>query len=128
MTYVRFKPGWKTETAKRNDQNDFNTAVDIIEAENIFTITLDLPGLVKNDINISVNEGVLTVSGERKGTEAGDEKYFHYIERHGGKFSRSFRLPELVDADTIKASYKNGVLSLELVKKEEAKPRTIEIK
>jgi len=128
MTLVRYTPRWRTGTVTENTRNDFNPAVDIVEGENAFNIVFDLPGIEKNDINISVNEGVLTVNGERKITESSDEKYFRNFERPGGKFSRSFRLPDYVDENTIKTSYNNGVLNLDLARKEEAKPRTIEVK
>jgi HSP20 family protein len=128
MTLVRFQPRWKTETDSATTKNCYNPALDILEGKDAFALSFDLPGFEKEDIKIAVNEGVLTVSGERKADEAGDENYFHYFERPCGNFSRSFRLPEYVNADAIKAAYKNGVLILELAKKEEAKPRTIEIK
>ena len=128
MTLVRYTPRWRAGTVTGNTQNDFNPAVDIVEEKDAFTVIFDLPGFEKNDINISVNEGVLTVRGERKVAESSDEKYFRYYERSGGKFSRAFRLPDYVDENAIKASYKNGVLNLKLAKKEEAKPHTIEIK
>jgi HSP20 family protein len=128
MTLVKYTPRWKAGTVTRNTRNDFNPSVDIVEGENAFNIAFDLPGIEKNDINILVNEGLLTVKGERKVTELSDEKYFRNFERPGGKFSRSFRLPDYVDENAIKASYKNGVLNLDLARKEEAKPRTIEVK
>ena len=128
MTYVNFLPRVRTETEKGNGKTDFNPAVDIIENEDLLKIMFDLPGFEKNEFSITVNEGVLVVSGERKPTESGDEKYFHYFERFGGKFSRSFRLAKYIDPDATKASYENGVLLLELSKKEEAKPRSIAIK
>ena len=128
MTLVKYTPRWREGTVTGNTPNDFNPAVDIVEGENAFNIVFDLPGFEKNDINISVKDGVLTVSGERKVAEPGDEKYFRNFERPGGTFSRSFRLPDYVDENTIKASYKNGVLNLDLTRKEEAKPRKIEVK
>jgi len=124
MTLVRFYP---TTDVKRNIAA-WTPATDIVENADGYTITLDAPGFVREDITIKVHEDVLTVSGERKSPEVGDEKYFRYHERPYGAFERSFRLPDHINSETIKAVYENGVLTLELNKKEEAKPHLIAIK
>ncbi|MBN1292207.1 MAG: Hsp20/alpha crystallin family protein [Candidatus Latescibacteria bacterium] len=124
MTYVRLVPG--TET--RRIQTTWNPGADIVESKDGFALTLDVPGIAKEAINVKVHEGILTVSGTRKRSEIEDEKLFRYYERPDGSFSRSFRLPDFIDSDSIKASYENGVLKLEVQKKEEAKPHTITIK
>lgn len=103
--------------------------VDIEEHENEFILQADLPGLEKKDINITVEDGVLTVSGEKKAekNERKKDRYYYY-ERSYGTFCRSFALPENVDEKTIGANYKNGQLTLTIKKSEKAKPKAIEVK
>ena len=124
MTLVQLYP--TTETRLRAVA--WNPATDIVENADGYSITLDAPGFAKEDLKVKVHEGVLTISGERKSPEANDEKYFRYYERPYGTFERSFRLPDHVDSETINGSYENGVLTLELKKREEAKPHLITVK
>jgi HSP20 family protein len=102
---------------------------DVVEKDNAYEVHAELPGLDKKDINVSVEEGVLTISGERKAEkkEEKDGKY-RYYERTYGSFERSFRLPDNVDAGKIRASHKNGVLELSIPKTEPSKPKQIEVK
>lgn len=103
--------------------------VDIIEEKDSYRLHADIPGLSKEDIKIAVENGVLTISGERKAEkrEKADGQY-EYYERSYGSFTRSFNLPDHVDPAGVAASYRNGVLELVLRKREEAKPRAIEVK
>ena len=105
--------------------------VDIVENDNDYEVHADLPGLEKKDINISVEDGVLTISGEKK-LEKKDRKKdrYYYYERSYGSFCRSFALPENVDEKNIAANYKNGLLELTIKKTEKAKPKpkAIEVK
>jgi HSP20 family protein len=103
--------------------------VDIAESENGFRISADLPGLSKEDIKVSVEDGVLSISGEKKQEVEKKEKdrYYHF-ERSYGRFCRSFTLPANVDSANIDARYNNGVLEVHLRKTEEAKPKAIEVK
>ena len=103
--------------------------VDIEEEKDAYKLHADLPGLDKKDIDIKVEKGVLTISGE-KNSEKSDRKKeeYSYYERSYGKFSRSFQLPEHVDESNIAASYKNGVLELTIKKTEKALPKKIEVK
>jgi len=128
MTLLRVLPRRKEGIDTGRIDVDLVPAVDIIESKETFTIHFDLPGLEKDEIKVSVNDKVLSVTGERKNPASENETYYRYYERPDGTFSRSFKLPDHVDGNAVKASYKNGVLSLELPKKEEAKPKTIEIK
>lgn len=97
------------------------------EDEHGFHIEVALPGVDRQDMNIVFEEGVLTVKGERKeGSSDNGRRYFAH-EIGWGTFSRSFRLPTYIDPDKVSASYKDGVLVLVLPKREEAKPRRIEI-
>jgi HSP20 family protein len=124
MTYVRLTP----RTERKRPQTVWNPPADIVEGNDGFTITLDVPGFTKEDLKVNVHDGILTVNGERKGVEAENEKHFRYNERPFGSFSRSFRLPDFIDGESIHGSYENGVLTVELKKKEEAKPHVITIK
>lgn len=128
MTYVTLRPGLKRGAFTQSRGYDLNPPVDIVEDGNAYAIEFDVPGFKKDDIHVAVNENVLTVTGERKREVVADEKFFRYFERPEGAFSRSFTLPEHVDADAIKASFTNGVLRLDIPKVEEAKPRVIDIK
>jgi len=102
--------------------------VNVEETENEFIISAEIPGMDKKEINIVANNGMLSISGEKKDESETKEKNYHQIERRYGKFERSFVLPEGVDHEKIEASYKNGVLTLSLPKMEEAKPKQIEVK
>lgn len=103
--------------------------VDITESETGYAIKADLPGLAKEDIKVSVEDGVLSIIGEKKREVEKKEKnrYYHF-ERSYGKFCRSFTLPAHVDGKNIEARYANGVLEVHLKKTGEAKPKEIEVK
>lgn len=109
-------------------KSDWSPAVDITETQDAFIIKAELPGIERDDVKVSVHDGVLSITGERKSeTEEGDSKR-HRIERMYGSFVRSFSLPDNVDEEGINAEFKNGILSLTLTKHEKAKPRAIEVK
>jgi HSP20 family protein len=101
--------------------------VDLVEAEDHFVLKADLPGLGEGDVNIEVQDGTLTISGERKAEHEQREKGWYRIERSFGRFSRSLSLPDGVDPDRIQASFSHGVLEVRIPKPEERKPRRIEI-
>jgi HSP20 family protein len=105
-------------------------AVDIVESENGYEITADLPGLEEKNIEIKVTDGVLTMKGEKQDDKEEKNKDYYLQERRFGSFQRSFELPDSVDADKIEAIFKTGVLTVKLPKKAEAqKPaKTIEVK
>ena len=107
----------------------FKPPVDIVEKDNAFFATVDLPGLKKEDIEISLEDGVLTLSGERKfeHQEGEEGKAYRRIERAYGAFTRSFTLPQGVDLANVEATFVDGVLKLTLPKSEAAKPRKIAI-
>ena len=102
-------------------------AMDLVEADDHFVLKADLPGLADDDVNIEVQDGTLTISGERKSESEKREKGWYRVERSFGRFSRSLTLPEGVDADRIEASFDKGVLEVRIPKPEERKPRRIEI-
>lgn len=101
--------------------------VDVVENESNYTVEADLPGLNKKDIKVDVKDGILTLTGERKSEHKADKGGYSYLERSVGTFQRSFRLPDTVDAQSIKAKYDNGVLCVVLKKREETKPKQIQI-
>ena len=103
-------------------------AVDIYETETELVLKADLPELDGKDVNIEIEQGTLTIKGERKfERREGKGAGYHRIERSYGQFVRSFSLPDTVDAEKVKADYRNGVLTVTLPKKEVAKPRTVKI-
>ena len=102
-------------------------AVDIYEHEGNIVLTAELPGVDPKDVDIRVENNVLTLRGERKLDNEVQQESYHRVERSYGSFSRSFTLPNVVDTGNIKAEYKDGVLRLTLPKREEAKPRQIQI-
>ena len=101
--------------------------VDIAEERDRILITAELPGFKQDQIQINMEGSVLTIRGERKFEDEKDGRNYHRVERAYGQFVRSFTLPNNVDRDSIKASFRDGVLELDLPKREEAKPRQIQI-
>jgi HSP20 family protein len=101
--------------------------VDIFETENELVLKADLPEVDPKNVQIKVENGTLTLRGERKFEEAKGGKGYHRIERSYGSFVRVFSLPDTVDSEKVTADYKGGVLSITLPKKEVAKPKTVEI-
>ena len=106
----------------------WNPSVDIAEHDGHYELHAELPGLSKEDVSVTVNDGVLTIAGEKKRSADFSDENARRTERAYGKFSRSFRLGDKVDAEKIQASYRDGVLTLNVPKAEEVKPRNIEIK
>jgi HSP20 family protein len=105
--------------------------VDIFQTgEHELVLKAELPDMSRDDIDITVENFVLTIKGEKKfgaGMEGVKEEQFHHVERRYGTFSRSFSLPQTVDASRVSAEYKNGVLTVRLPLREEAKPRQIKV-
>jgi HSP20 family protein len=101
--------------------------MDLVEAEDHFVLKADLPGLAEADVNIEVQDGTLTISGERKAEHEQRERGWYRIERSFGSFNRSLTLPDGVDPDGIAASFSDGVLEVRIPKPEERKPRRISI-
>jgi HSP20 family protein len=102
--------------------------LDVFEDKDRFVIKVELPGLGPQDVDISVEEGTLTISGERKFYRELEEGGFHRIERRFGTFARSMNLPSTADPNRIEASFDTGLLTITVPKKEEAKPRKIQVK
>ena len=102
-------------------------AMDLVEGEQHFVLTADLPGMTEADVNIEVDDRVLTVSGERKANYETNKDGFHRVERAFGSFSRSLTLPKGINAEAVEADFENGVLEIRIPKPEQPKPRKINI-
>jgi len=105
----------------------FAPSIEVREEADKFTLHADLPGLKKEDFNISVQGNQLILKGERKSEKESKEKGYFYSERYYGAFSRAFEFPTEIETDKVKAAYKDGVLELTLPKAESAKPKQIQI-
>ena len=108
--------------------SDWVPSVDIRETNDEYRIDVELPAVAAEDVKVSVKDGVLAVTGERKYDDTSKDGKVHRVERRYGRFSRSFRLPEDADESRIDAKAKHGVLHLTLHKREQVKPRAIEVK
>jgi HSP20 family protein len=107
---------------------EFAPAVDVKETADQVVVKAEVPGIDAKDINISVTGDVLTIKGEKKSEREEKEENYHVVERSYGSFARSITLPGAVDLDNIEAKYDKGVLTVTCPKKEEVKPKAIEIK
>jgi HSP20 family protein len=103
-------------------------AVDVAENDHAYVVTVELPGAKREDVNLEVHENVLSIRGEKKSEREERSEKRHFVERMYGSFSRSFTLPANADAEHVKATFRDGVLTIEVPKTEEAKPKTIDIK
>ena len=101
--------------------------VDIEEDNDTIMVKVEIPGMKKEDIKVSVQSNILTITGERKHESETKNKTFHRVERSYGKFSRMITLPTDVDSDKVKANYKDGILSITLPKPEAVKPKHIDV-
>lgn len=141
MSLIKFTPFTDVDDmpAMRNLQDTFNRffneptlrpwtpAVDILETENELLLKMDVPEVELKDIDIRLENSTLTVKGERKFEHQSNGKGYHRMERSYGSFARSFVLPNTVETESVRADYKNGVLTVTVPKKEVAKPRSIKV-
>jgi HSP20 family protein len=107
--------------------NNWAPAVDLYEDKDSFIVKAELPGMKREDIEVSLHEGMLTLAGERKSEEKTDNADTHRTERFFGRFQRSLTLPKAVKTDKVAAQYRDGVLTVTLPKSEEVKPKQIEV-
>ena len=127
-----FSTFFETPTASRGGNGQTGArrwlpAMDLVETGDHFVLKADLPGMTESDVNIELENNVLTVSGERR-TEHEDQQAGYYrLERATGAFSRSLTLPEGIDPDAVSATFDNGVLEVRIPKPAEAKPRRVQI-
>ena len=107
---------------------DWVPTVDISETDGAYQIKAELPEVKKDDVKVTLEDGILTIQGERRREKEEKTTKYHRVERSYGSFVRSFSLPDQVDEGGVKAEYKEGVLNLTIPKSEKAKPRAIEVK
>jgi HSP20 family protein len=106
----------------------WSPAVNILESEDGILISADLPGLKAEDVDVTVDNGVLTIRGERAFEEAREGSTYHRVERWYGSFERSFTIPNSVDPSKIEAKFSHGEMTITLPKREESKPRSVKVK
>ena len=109
-------------------RGSWSPAVNILEKQDAIQITADLPGMKAEDVEVTVDNGVLTIRGERKLAEATEGETYHRVERVYGVFERTFTLPNSVDTTKIEAKFTNGEMAVTLPKREESKPRSVKVK
>ena len=119
-----FRP---TSTLATDSAGDWQPIVDLRETEEEFVLEAELPGMSKDDVKLTLEEGVLTLSGERKLESENEGKALRRLERRFGSFTRSFSLPRDIAGDKVKASFDNGLLRVTVPKSEQRKPRSIKI-
>ena len=144
MTVVRWEPLRELGSLQNEMNRLFNTvfdapagnggthapldaAMDLVETDDHFVLRADLPGLSEDDIKIELEDGTLTVSGERKAEHESKNEGYYRVERAFGSFSRSLTLPQGIDPEAVTASFDRGVLEVRVPKPEQRKPRRIEI-
>ena len=125
MTIVRWDP---FRDFGFSAPNTWMPPVDIFQTgDHELVLKAELPDMAREDINITVENFVLTLSGEKKASNEVRDEQYHHVERRYGSFSRSFSLPQTVDPTRVSAEYKNGILTVRLPLREEAKPRSIKV-
>jgi HSP20 family protein len=124
----RFGLGNGDDADKEYENAVWSPLSDIYEDKDSYVLTLDLPGINKDNVKISYVDGQLNISGERKNEKESKDGTYHRVERSYGKYFRSFSLPKEIKGDKIDAEFKNGQLTITVPKAEEAKPKQIDIK
>jgi HSP20 family protein len=147
MALIRWEPARELATIQGEMNRLFNTffepangnvssptaqrrwipAMDLVESENDFVLRADLPGLGESDVNIELEDNVLTISGERRAEHEERKEGYYRVERASGSFSRSLTLPEGVDPDRVQANFDRGVLEVRIPKPEQRRPRKVTI-
>ena len=107
--------------------SNFAPPVDVYEDEHNITLKIEVPGIEEKDIDVRIENNTLTVHGERKFEKEEKEENFRRVERQYGSFTRSFTLPNTIDAEKVQATYDKGILKVQLAKKAEAKPKQIKV-
>ena len=121
---------WPFNNSRRTESGGplLRPAMDVVENDKEVSLRLDLPGLKPEDVNVSIDDHVLTISGQIGDTIEREGDRYHYRERRTGSFQRSLRLPSTVDTENVEASFENGVLTVTLPKLEQAQPKRITVK
>lgn len=118
---------WSRMTEEEPALANWSPASDVVETKDDIVIKAELPGIDAKDLEVQIENGVLSIQGERNAEKESEEKGFRRIERAYGSFFRSFVLPPNVEIDKVGATFVNGVLEVRMPKKEEAKPRSIKV-
>jgi HSP20 family protein len=122
--FSRFFEDWPMSTAGREGW----MPIDVAEQDDQFTVKAELPGLKNDEIDISVQDNTLVISGEKKFEREDEKDNYYHVERRYGSFRRAVSLPASVDANKVEASYRDGVLSITLPKSEQSKAKRITVK
>lgn len=122
-----FNSLFDTPTIQTSPVQRFAPATDLVETDSHYVLRADLPGVSEDDINVELNDNVLTISGERKSEREERKGGYYRVERSSGSFRRSVRLPDGVDADAIEATFDRGVLEVSVPKPEQRKPHRVQI-
>ena len=117
-----------SELTRRSAAGSWMPALDVFETQDKLVAKMDLPGVDPKEVEVSVEDSTLTVSGTREFTQETDEQNYHRVERRYGQFSRSITLPQTVDAEKVEASFDKGVLTIDIPKTEKARPKRIEVR
>jgi HSP20 family protein len=109
-------------------KGEWSPAVDISEDDDNYYLNVELPGINREDVSVRYEEGLLSITGEKKSLKKEEKRNYHRVERLYGKFERSFRVPSRIDSEKIGAKFENGMLMITVPKLEEAKPKQIDVK
>lgn len=123
-----FRRGSLTAEDENMTVAEWAPLVDIAEDDKEYLIKVEIPEVQKEDVNVTVEGGTLTISGERKAEKEEKGRRFHRVERYYGRFERSFSIPDDAASENVKAEFKDGVLRVHLAKSEKARPKQIEVK
>ena len=126
--FGRILDDWFNHGVPAATSRTLRPAMDVAEDENLIVVRTELPGIAKEDVNVTLEDGVLTITGEKKTDRETKEKSYHLVERTFGAFQRSLSLPAGVDGDKADAHFENGVLTITVPKSEAAKPKRLQIK
>ena len=123
---------WRPQAQAESGQEmlalaDWTPSVDISETDAAYLVKAEIPGVKKEDVKVTVQDGMLTIQGERRQEKEEKGKKFHRVERSYGCFTRSFRVPGDADENSVKAEFKDGMLNVTLNKSRKAKPKSIEV-
>jgi len=128
LEYPLLRQRWGMPLRTNEIVGSWNLALDVAEKGDVFTVKASLPGISPDDLNVTLEDNVLTIQGEVKEDETIEESNYHIRERRTGSFSRSVRFPVPVESDKVEAEFENGVLTLSIPKAEAMKPKRIAVK
>ncbi len=124
----RFFREWERPWGLERRWTIWSPAVEVVETSDAYIVRAELPGVKPEDIEVTLQDDILTIRGKRERSEERKDETIHIVERAYGEFARSLRIPADVKAEAVEATYKDGILEVRLPKSEESKPRRIEVK